>query len=399
VTGGLSKVRQLLFRNAMKRNLTSVFDLQSTVACVKHPKLKAEHRLLLIAMAKFASYSTGRDVYPGFEYLAAVVGKSQETVRRYCRHCEALGLIEVTRKPNGKGIATEWRICLQHDAYQDSYPGFKPEKLGPRVGEGKGQKLGPQSKQLAPQISDASAVYVHKSNLIGPQVGVDPPTTTTTSTPTTPATHVSTRQPSSTRIKPTKEMRELKRRMRLTYEKVNSADLRATPQHWEELQEHIDDYGFRLVNIIWDMFLKVGDLPSGWKYPLVKFNEQFVSLLGRVENGRAHGEFSVAVQRVRQELSFLLLSEDFYFGFMDTMTEDERETYNRHKKWISANRDNHEKQMNGINLAKAGDLYALRASAAKWMKDNAALVQKIRQEHESEQNAVAADESDEGELQ
>jgi hypothetical protein len=154
----------------MKRKPTSMMDFLKTVQCVEHPKLKAEHCHFLGIVALHANYETGRNSHPGFAAIAKAMKRSNESVRRYARHCEDLGLIEVTRKPDGKNIATVWRVCLEHPAFVD----LKDVDL---------KRLGPQE---AGDRSTREGVKVHKSSAIGPQVDVDPPATPTTNPPTTP---------------------------------------------------------------------------------------------------------------------------------------------------------------------------------------------------------------------
>jgi len=119
------------------------------VACVSHSHLKTEHREFLKCLALFAE-PDGSKVHPGFEKLAAMMQKSEETVRRYARHCETLALIEVTQPPYGKKISTEWRICTEHDAFPGEYPGFRSTaSRGPKADLGP-QKL-PYKADLGPQ--------------------------------------------------------------------------------------------------------------------------------------------------------------------------------------------------------------------------------------------------------
>lgn len=151
-----------------------------TVKFVKHDQLDDKHHRFLDFLAMYATQKTGRNIYPGYATIADALRVSEETIRRYARHCEKLGLIEVMRKPTGQGIATEWRLCLENDAYPESYPGCKSE-LGPQE-----NSLGPQNIELGPQNSTSKVGLGPHESKIGPRLLVDPsqpPTQTHQHTP------------------------------------------------------------------------------------------------------------------------------------------------------------------------------------------------------------------------
>ena len=192
-------------------------DLALTVACVQHAELEDVHRQFLGTLVPFATYATGRNVHPGYEYLAIANQKSQETVRRYARHCEKLGLIEVVKKPDGKGIATEWRICLENSAYPDTYPGFKA--LGPRLYEDQERRLGPHKTDVS---SSQESVKVHAEVGLAPRLLVDP--STPTSTPASTASPLNKQDLA--------DQKEIRRWMQRTYEKARGEGMRASKESW-----------------------------------------------------------------------------------------------------------------------------------------------------------------------
>jgi hypothetical protein len=138
-----------------------------TVANVHHSDLKAAHRRFLSLLALYADFKHGDRIFPGYDTLAAALQVTKESVRLYARHCEDLGLLEVVKEPKGKGVATEWKFCLENPAFPDSYTGFKPS-LGPRGGLDQEKRLGPKAS------NDRSKSKAAKSSL-GPRVGLDPP--------------------------------------------------------------------------------------------------------------------------------------------------------------------------------------------------------------------------------
>jgi len=167
----------------MKGTPTSIHDLTMKASCVQHPELDDNHRHFLLLLAQFASYRTGRNVRPGYEYLMAAMGKKENTIRLYARHCESLGLIELVRKPTGKGIATEWRICLENSAYPDAYPTCKDQSLGPSVGKDQETTLGPCAGGLSPL---PSAPLPLAEPTLAPCLLKDPSNTPSKETPTPP---------------------------------------------------------------------------------------------------------------------------------------------------------------------------------------------------------------------
>jgi hypothetical protein len=142
----------------MKRKIESGRDLRQTVQCVNHPGLDAQHRLFLTVLVDFADHGAGANARPGYEFLASAVGKTVESVRLYARHCESLGLIKLTHLAHGKGNANVFAFCLDHPAYPDNYPGYKP-KLAPNA-----RTVSPKRESGLPQTEGELA----------PNVGLDP---------------------------------------------------------------------------------------------------------------------------------------------------------------------------------------------------------------------------------
>jgi hypothetical protein len=142
----------------MKRKIESGRDLRQTVQCVNHPGLDAQHRLFLTVLVDFADHGAGANARPGYEFLASAVGKTVESVRLYARHCESLGLIKLTHLAHGKGNANVFAFCLDHPAYPDSYPGYKP-------------KLAPNAKTVSPK---SEAGLPQPEGELAPNVGLDP---------------------------------------------------------------------------------------------------------------------------------------------------------------------------------------------------------------------------------
>src|SRR5580698_5745211 len=151
----------------MKRKIESGRDLRHTVQCVNHPGLEPQHRLFLTVLVDYADHGAGTNARPGYEFLAKAVGKTEESVRLYARHCESLGLIKLTNLAHGKGNANVFAFCLEHPGYPDSYPGYKP-KLAPNA-----EPVSPKREGTLPQMQSPLA----------PNVGLDPPTALHKTTP------------------------------------------------------------------------------------------------------------------------------------------------------------------------------------------------------------------------
>ena len=114
----------------MKRRPTSQTDLILTVAAVNDPRLKPYHRNVLNTLAVRASYSTGENAIPTYPLLQAALGqKSAKWVGDLLRELRAWGLVERTHKGRGEGNASVFRICLEHPAFPDEYPTFKPKPV------------------------------------------------------------------------------------------------------------------------------------------------------------------------------------------------------------------------------------------------------------------------------
>ena len=117
----------------MKRKPKSIVDFLKVVACVKHPDLRWEHCLFLNAVALTADWNTGRNGRPGRAFLEVAMGLTWNRCALYAKGCEALGLVERTQNARSgddfrgrtyRSMRNEWRICLEHDAYPDTYPDF-----------------------------------------------------------------------------------------------------------------------------------------------------------------------------------------------------------------------------------------------------------------------------------
>jgi hypothetical protein len=160
----------------MKQKPTNLSEFLRTVTCVQHPDLEPVHRLLLITLAQFANYTTGRGAYPGSDFLEKAMGRSWDRINVYAKHVERCGLL-VRTQVGRKGRNTEWNFCLDNSAYPD---------IGPQEGTDQSDAIGPHnSETLGP----------HNSSVLGPQISetlgphrsavpTNPPTNTTT-TPTT----------------------------------------------------------------------------------------------------------------------------------------------------------------------------------------------------------------------
>jgi hypothetical protein len=168
----------------MKRKIESGRDLRHTVQCVNHPGLEPQHRLFLTVLVDYADHGAGTNARPGYAFLAKAVGKTEESVRLYARHCENLGLIKLTNLAHGKGNANVFAFCLEHSAYPDSYPGYKP-KLAPSA-----EPISPKREGTLPQAQSRLA----------PNVGLDPHTALHITTPTT--TRLGETQPSNATADP-----------------------------------------------------------------------------------------------------------------------------------------------------------------------------------------------------
>jgi hypothetical protein len=132
----------------MKNKPTSRHEFMRTVACVEHPKLKFQHRLLLQTLASFANYTTGRGAYPGSDYLTKAMGRSWKRINFYARQVEAIGLL-VRTQVGRHGKNTEWNFCLDNPAYPD-LGGQKGDDQTPALLGG--QNLTPLGGQNSPAL-------------------------------------------------------------------------------------------------------------------------------------------------------------------------------------------------------------------------------------------------------
>lgn len=159
----------------MKRKIESGRDLQLVVFNVSHPGLDDIHRQFLGMLVPFADHGAGGNARPTYDFLAGALHRTAESVRLYARYCESLGLIKLTHQAHGKGNANVFAFCLDHEAYPDSYPTYKP-------------KLAPNSDPISPK---RETTLPQTQTRLAPNVGLDPPTalpihTTTPTTPTPP---------------------------------------------------------------------------------------------------------------------------------------------------------------------------------------------------------------------
>jgi hypothetical protein len=376
----------------VKRIPTSMRDLTLTVACVQHSDLDTEHRHFLLSLAPFASYQTGRNVYPGFEFLCAATQKSGESVRRYARHCERLGLLELIKKPNGKkGVSTEWRICLEHPAFLDDYPGRK-EVLGPQEGVDQWSASGPQKPGKA--VHRKQAMRSTEAGQSGPQVGVDPstPTSTPPSTPTSQVTRMADITFSMGEKEARARLKETRQWMQRRYVEKTNEGLRATKDQWKETEELIVEFGHAAVRAVWDAFLVADDLPNGWKFPLTKFNAEFISYLVRAEgDSQQFATHRNRLWNVRKVVCFgsSLGGASAFDEFKETMTGEEAAVLKAHTQYLQSTREDASSQLERLDLSKAGALLRLYARAKIWMDVNKDLVAKRYAEMDAEQEAEA----------
>jgi hypothetical protein len=382
----------------MKRKPTSIVDLIKTVACVSHPELDIEHRHFLLTLAPFASVPTGRNIYPGFDFLCVATDRARDTVRRRARYVEGLGLLEVTAKPTGQGIATEWRLCLENPAYPDSYPGLDvgrvstKDDLGPQEGKG-------QEKSL-----------VLKNDGENDDRSLSRPVSIYSSTSTPPSN--SAGQPNLNDQIVAGQVKELRRWMVGRWEKTNNTSKiqsRKNNVDWDALRELVTDYGFGLVKIGFEALCIADDLPAGWKMPLMSFVDQFPAYLARAEreNGSQYDKVRADVYNQRR-IAVDLVPANFMYYEEFKATAEERATYEWVKEWGRKHRDDDDfhKRYKDLDLGHVGPILRLRRRGEDWLKANADLVARIdaqreREELEActlEQNAVANGGDDEESL-
>jgi hypothetical protein len=286
----------------MKRKRDSLGDLIRTVACVDHSDLKDEHRHFLSTIAPFADKDSGRRVHPGFEYISTVMRKSQETVRRYARHCEELGLIEIVKKPDGKGIATEWRICLEHPAFPDTYPTYKPDSESVDLKSVRSTNPVPKAAigpHLGPQPSDEKAG-------LGPHLNCGPIKDFTSTPPSTP---------SSAKL--------LLKVMKTSFTKQENQPLIVKRKYEEQLTAILAEYSYARVEAAWYAFLKRGAWSAGWREHLMLFINEFESHLATAETKQHDGTISPEVMEATRAAAQIAVAAVFSKTAVDPNPEPE----------------------------------------------------------------------------
>ena len=307
----------------MKRKSTSYGDFLKTVMCVQHPKLKSEHRLFLVTIAVHADGRTGRGSYPGMDFLEAANARSWKRVNARAKYCEDLGLIKRVEIGH-KGKNTEWDFCLERDAYPDTYPGLVAD-FGGHDSDDQRSAIGGHFEGDRSSLSHSLVVTLPK---IGGQRG-DHSSDTPSATPSTP-------KPGDQDTLDAQAWKELRRVMgRRGGEELVDGKLASTEKQWAAVRELAQDYGFNVVKIVWDAFLKADDVFAGCKYPLTQFTKDFPSYLARIEAEHP----SQVMMPFRQHLDLWkvrlrnVADPVFYYGFQDVMTSEELRVFQELKKY------------------------------------------------------------------
>lgn len=113
----------------MKRKRTSHGDAMQTVYCAQIDD--AQEKLFLIAIASRADWKTGKNAFPGYKFTSAVTETERDRQRIYSNSLVAKGLLELVHKGSGPKDANEYRVCFEHPAFPETYPGRNEEEANP----------------------------------------------------------------------------------------------------------------------------------------------------------------------------------------------------------------------------------------------------------------------------
>jgi hypothetical protein len=362
----------------MKRSPENGVDFIKTVGCVRHPKLKLQHRMFLTTLGQFATYKTGRNAYPGAVYLEQATGATWQTINRCAKHCEELGLIRRVEIGH-KGRNTEWVFCLEHDAYPETYPGRSStgedqNRSSLRDDQSSIQKpIGRQFQE--PKVVSSAGQTPDRSSLCE----APPQTTSTTTSSSSPVKvevvegdvrretiaeqSIAAKKPAPLAAPDAAQFRELKRKMQAFAIETWGA-FKAIDKQWAQTQPLMQDYGLEVVLATWEYFCLTGG--SGLTYELVGFNSEFATKLAALENGDSpkYNEQRQTVWNVRKKIFFMLMSLGYSRGFLDLLTSAERDAIERHRQQTRSG------EIEKLDLGTAGQLLSIHQRQEQFAREH-----------------------------
>lgn len=256
----------------MKRTPKSYGDFLKVVAHIQHPALKDHHRHWLLSLALNAN-ELGKGARPGYKAIEGRVNRSEDCIRRWSRHCESLGIIRLAHKGKGPGDANIYDFVLSHEAYPDTYPGFRdnsPNTLSgfsdsrtqKRIPENpESQRVEPRKSLPEPRIYDSGLSF---------DTSTQPPPPVSQAAPPRKAGE-GEGNVSKPATKETKGTRRLIGEMQELFRQQEKEILMFSPKHRQALAEYNALYGGR--NILWGFksFLKETSWPNGTRFPIYLF--------------------------------------------------------------------------------------------------------------------------------
>jgi hypothetical protein len=371
----------------VKRKPTSYRDFLMTVARVRHPDLEDVHHRWLQDLALYAS-QTGEHAYPGYDALTEMTGRQFDRQRIYSNHCVELGLIEITHQGRGKGVANEYRFCLENAAYPEDYEGRARDETA-----SVGKRDNANQKRLSRQaVSEEKSTSNDREN----HLPVQDSRLSDLSKPLGGGSiHPSLHQQPQQQLDPKRAWKNHTRASDIE-EAIDAIDaemqktegkeiINKTREQTQHLAEIIIAYGSSLTKIVWRSYLQDRDTKQTWPY--VKFTEDFKSLLRAAE---AKDAFAQKIWKVRQELSFVHLGDvgrARCWGFDECLTDKEKAILEEHQAYMISHRDDPEGQLTNMPLNHAGELFYIQRRARKWLKENQELVEQREQAQQQEMEA------------
>jgi len=129
------------------KTYSTQWALEESVTHCTHPDLDATDAFLLWKIAHHCKHATGRGARAGNRDMVAVLRVCERTIQRRIKKIARLGLLECTARGDGRGKASEYRICLE----SDFYPPEKPRHNSDAVSEENPDTQGAKPRQSEPE--------------------------------------------------------------------------------------------------------------------------------------------------------------------------------------------------------------------------------------------------------
>jgi len=184
-----------------------------------------------------------------------------------------------------------------------------------------------------------------------------------------------------------RQFRELKKYMQEVWaEKNNGETLSGTKEHWKELRTNFEEYGLKVMKVVWDGFAVADELPNGWKFPVTKFNDEFVGYLNKIERTQSE-KFNKQRQALWEwRLALIALANHQALQFTEfDVTPDEMALLEKLKTYLRGSRDDAERQVLGLPLHYGDRLAFIGARAEAWVKANKVFIDNRYAEREREE--------------